>query len=101
LHNKRKNIDIPVDTFRSLSIKAAAEGMNLKLFIENLLISEAKAINDEELYKYLTDTKPNGNVFLNESEQKDFENWLEIRKSKYQKNLRNQQRNYPENIENH
>ncbi|MDR1973044.1 MAG: hypothetical protein LBQ31_00015 [Bacteroidales bacterium] len=78
LEKKRKNIDIPLDTFRSLSIKAAAEGKNLKLFIENLLISEAKAISDEELYKYLSETKTDGDVYLNETEQKNFENWLGI-----------------------
>jgi hypothetical protein len=48
------------------------------LFIENLLISEAKAVSDEELYRYLVETKPNGSVYLNETEQKDFENWLGI-----------------------
>ena len=78
IQKKRKNIDIPMDAFRSLSIKAAADGKSLKAFIEYLLIQEANAINDEELYKYLLDTKPDGNVYLNETEQKDFEDWLEL-----------------------
>jgi hypothetical protein len=78
IQKKRKNIDIPLDTFKQLSIKAAAEGQNLKLFIEHLLIREANAISDEELYQYLTDTKPDGAVFLTEREQNDFENWLGI-----------------------
>jgi hypothetical protein len=76
LQKKRKNIDLPVDTFRNLSIRAAAEGTNLKAYIENLLIVEANLFSDEELYKFLNNTKPNGNVFLNESEQTAFENWL-------------------------
>ena len=78
IQKKRKNIDIPMDTFRNLSIKAAADGKSLKAFIEYLLIREAEAINDEELYKYLLDTKPDGNIYLNETEQKDFEDWLEL-----------------------
>ncbi|GAB6011059.1 hypothetical protein [Viscerimonas tarda] len=78
LQKKRKNIDIPSDTFRALSIKAAAEGKNLKSFIENLLISEAKAISDEEVYKYLSETKTDGDIYLSEAEQKDFESWLGV-----------------------
>jgi hypothetical protein len=75
---KRKNIDIPLDTFRNLSIKAAADGRSLKAFIEHLLIVEAKTISDEALYQYLNETMPDGNVYLNETEQNDFENWLGI-----------------------
>jgi hypothetical protein len=76
LQKKRKNIDLPLDTFRNLSIRAAAEGHNLKSYIENILIAEAKVISDEELYRHLNATKPDGNVFLNETEQTAFENWL-------------------------
>jgi hypothetical protein len=76
LQKKRKNIDLPLDTFRNLSIRAAAEGSNLKSYIENLLIAEAKVISDEELYRHLNETKLDGNVFLNETEQTAFENWL-------------------------
>ena len=50
---KRKLIDIPDDTFRKLSIMAAAEGNSLKAFIENLLITEANFVNDEEIYREL------------------------------------------------
>ena len=78
IQKKRKNIDIPIDTFRILSIKAAANGKSLKAFIEYVLISEANVVNDEELYKYLLDTKPEGNVYLDETEQKEFEDWLEL-----------------------
>jgi hypothetical protein len=78
IQKKRKNIDIPIDTFRSLSIKAAADGKSLKAFIEYLLIREANAVNEEELYKYLLDTKPEGNVYLDETAQKEFEDGLEL-----------------------
>ena len=36
---KRKVIDIPADTFRFLSIKAAGKGMNLKKYIFGLYAS--------------------------------------------------------------
>jgi len=75
---KRKNIDIPIDTFRNLSIRAASEGRSLKSFIENLLVMESNSINDEKLYGYLVKNKPQGDVYLNETEQNEFDNWLGI-----------------------
>lgn len=41
---KRKNIDLPVDTLRKLSIMAVAQGKSLKKFIETILISKADSI---------------------------------------------------------
>jgi len=78
VEKKRKNIDIPIDTFRNLSIRAASEGKSLKSFIENLLIMESNYLSDEELYDYLVKKKPQGDVYLNETEQNEFENWLGI-----------------------
>jgi len=78
VEKKRKNIDIPVDTFRNLSIRAVSEGRSLKSFIENLLVMEAHSMSDEELYALLVKNKPQGNVYLNENEQNEFENWLGI-----------------------
>ena len=78
VERKRKNIDIPIDTFRSLSIRAVSEGKSLKSFIENLLVIEANALSDEELYHYLVKNKQQGSVYLNETEQNEFENWLGI-----------------------
>lgn len=46
---KRKLIDLPEETFRNLSIMAAAEGKSLKACIESLLISEAKLLSDEDI----------------------------------------------------
>ena len=76
VERKRKNIDIPTDIFRNLSIRAASEGRSLKSFIENLLMIEANAVSDEELYHFLVKNKPQGNVYLNATEQNEFENWL-------------------------
>ena len=48
VEKKRKNIDIPIDTFRNLSIRAVSEGKSFKAFIENLLVMEANAMSDVE-----------------------------------------------------
>lgn len=74
----RKLIDIPEEVFSTLSMKAAAMGMNLKKYIEHLLVKEAEEMDDAEVYKYLVATRPEGKVMLNEKEQADFENWLEL-----------------------
>lgn len=74
---KRKIIDIPEDTFRNLSIMAAAEGKNLKSFIESLLISQAKILNDEDLYQELLKTDLEGKMMATEEETAEFEKWLE------------------------
>ena len=46
---KRKVIDIPENVFKYLSIKAAANGMNLKKYIENLI---AKDVEDIDAVSY-------------------------------------------------
>jgi hypothetical protein len=74
---KRKIIDIPEDTFRNLSIMAAAEGKSLKSFIEKLLISEAKLVSDEDIYRELIKSDKEGKIIASEEEQKLFEKWLE------------------------
>jgi len=73
---KRKIIDIPEDTFRNLSVMAASEGQNLKSFIENLLISQAKVISDEDVYQELLKTDLEGKMIANGEETGEFENWL-------------------------
>ena len=68
----RKLIDIPEDVFRALTLKAAAMGINLKKYIEQLLIEEANGMEDAELYHYLISTRPEGQVMVNETEKDDF-----------------------------
>ena len=41
---KRKNIDLPLDTFQKLSLLAVSQGKSLKAYIENLLIAKANSI---------------------------------------------------------
>ena len=69
----RKLIDNPTDVFSTLSVKAASLGMNLKNYIEQLLVQEANEMEDAELYKYLVSNRPDGKVMLSEEEQADFE----------------------------
>jgi len=75
---KRKLIDIPEDTFRNLSIMAAAEGKNLKSFIEGILISQAKFVSDEEIYKELVKTDAEGKLLASDKETEEFEKWLDV-----------------------
>lgn len=44
---KRKNIDLPSDAWKKLSIMAAAQGKSLKAFVESLLMAKAKALTLE------------------------------------------------------
>jgi len=76
---KRKIIDIPEDVFKYLSIKAAANGQNLKKFIEDLLIKEVEEMDDSATYTYLSETRPDGKVLLSKQEQEEFEKWLRLK----------------------
>lgn len=44
---RRKNIDLPVEALRKLSIMAGAQGKSLKAYIEQVLISKADSISVE------------------------------------------------------
>jgi len=68
----RKLIDIPEDVFRALSLKAAALGINLKKYIEQLLVEEANEMDDAEIYHYLAAARPEGKVMVDEQEKEDF-----------------------------
>ena len=74
---RRKLIDITDVVFLTLSIRAAALGLNLKNYIEQLLVREANEIDDAELYRYLVANRPDGKVMLNEEEKSNFEKWLD------------------------
>ena len=76
---KRKVIDIPADTFRFLSIKAAGKGMNLKKYIESLLqkdVEDLENLDDSSLYAYLMQNRPDGLVPADKEEQDEFCKWL-------------------------
>ena len=69
----RKVVDIPEQTFKTLSVRAAASGTNLKAFIEKILVDYA---DDSHLYAYLCEKRPEGKDTFNEKETKSFEDWL-------------------------
>ena len=73
---RRKVIDIPEQTFRTLSVRAAASGTSLKTFIEKMLVDYADNADDSHLYAYLYEKRPEGKDMLNEEETKSFEDWL-------------------------
>ena len=79
---KRKVIDIPEDVFRFLSVKAAMQGTNLKRYIESLLAKDVEdmvaGMDDNETYRWLSKSEPDGHVKVEEKEKQDFENWLGI-----------------------
>lgn len=74
---RRKLIDIPDGVFRVLSVKAAAMGLNLKNYIEQLLVEEAGVMDDAEIYRILSASRPEGHVKLGKEEKADFEKWLD------------------------
>lgn len=78
LPTKRKVIDLKGDTFRSLSLIAASKGTNLKRLIEGLLDHVAEEYDDNKVYAWLVENRPDGKVFLTEKEKEDFENWLGV-----------------------
>ena len=78
----RKLIDIPDEIFKTLNLKAAAMGTNLKKLIEDIIIQEASDMEDTEVYRYLVSTRPEGKEMLSSQEQDDFEKRMGICKYK-------------------
>ena len=73
---RRKNIDIPEDTFKILSHQAVVKGTNLKNYIENLLQEQAEDMEDAQLYAYLSEKEPEGKKMASKAERIEFEKWL-------------------------
>ena len=78
LSHKRKIIDLKEDTFKTLSVMAARQGMNLKRFIENLLDKAVEEYDDRETYRYLSKNYPDGKIPLKKEERKEFMDWLGV-----------------------
>jgi len=74
---KRKNIDLPEDTFRALSVLAAANGKNLKAFIEEILNDEARMLAEENIYRELL-MNPESQEIVSAEEKAGFEEWLAL-----------------------
>lgn len=65
----KKLIELPNDICRRLAVQAAAMGTSVKRLIEQLVISSIEDADDEALYAYLQQTRPEGNEMLTDSEQ--------------------------------
>lgn len=76
---RRKVIDIPEDVFRYLSIKAVAQGTNLKRYIENLLAKDVEDMQDSEVYGWLVKNEPDGLMAVDKKEQAVFEQKLGLK----------------------
>ncbi len=76
-NKKRKNIDLSESTFRALSVLAAANGRNLKAYIENILDDEAKMLKEESIYREFLKDKESQEI-ISSDEKVSFENWLGI-----------------------
>lgn len=76
-NKKRKNIDLSEGTFRALSVLAAANGRNLKAYIENILDDEAKMLKEEIIYREFLKDKESQEI-VSSDEKASFENWLGV-----------------------
>ena len=59
LFKQRKAVDLPSDSVRSLAMAAAAKGISLKKYLENVLLEQAKAIDAA-----LNNPSPSGDPFF-------------------------------------
>lgn len=59
LEKKRKNIDLPIDTLRKLSIMAASQGKSVKAFIESILVTKADTLQIE-----VSNPSPSGDPYF-------------------------------------
>lgn len=77
---KRKSVDLPENILRYLSVKAAEKKTSLKEYMESLLIRDVEDMDDEETYAYLSKTRPEGHMMASEKKQREFEEWLGIKR---------------------
>lgn len=61
LFKQRKAVDLPSDSVRSLAMAAAAKGISLKKYLENVLLEQAKAIDTA-----LNNPSPSGDPFFSD-----------------------------------
>ena len=69
LFKQRKAVDLPSDSVRSLAMAAAAKGISLKKYLENVLLEQAKAIDAALSGDTFFSDERNINRILQSSEQ--------------------------------
>ncbi|MBD5356960.1 MAG: hypothetical protein HDR88_08175 [Bacteroides sp.] len=65
----KKLIELPNEICRKLAVQAAAMGVSVKKLIENLVIDSVENTDDDALYAYLLETRPEGSELLSQEEQ--------------------------------
>lgn len=61
LFKQRKAVDLPSDSIRSLAMAAAAKGISLKKYLENILLEQANAIDAA-----LNNPSPSGDPYFSD-----------------------------------
>lgn len=75
----KATIDIPNEIFTYLSVKAKASGINLKKYIEDLLVKDVEEdLDDERVYRMMAEKYPEGLTPASDEEQEEFRKWLGI-----------------------
>lgn len=78
VNSRKKIIDLKDETFKALSMLAVQNGTNLKHYIETTLDRIAENYADKNLYAYMEKNYPDGKEPLNDTEKKQFEDWLGV-----------------------
>lgn len=65
----KKLIELPNDICRRLAVQAAMMGTSVKRLIETMVIEATEKTDDETIYSYLLETRPEGSVMISETEQ--------------------------------
>lgn len=61
IFKQRKAVDLPTESIRSLAMAAAAKGITLKKYLENVLLEQAKAIDTA-----LNNPSPSGDSYFSD-----------------------------------
>lgn len=67
---KKKLIELPADVCRRLAVQAAVMGMSVKKLIETLVINALENSDDDAIYAYLLETRPEGGEMIPADEQR-------------------------------
>lgn len=65
----KKLIELPNDICRKLAVQAAAMGTSVKRLIETMVISSVDDSDDDAMYAYMLETRPEGAEIMSDDEQ--------------------------------
>lgn len=67
----KKLIELPNDICRKLAVQAAAMGTSVKRLIETMVISSVDESDDDAMYAYMVETRPEGAEMMSDEEQSE------------------------------